>query len=282
LAMDWRVADNSATCAIASASIKGTGFVNNDMSDYAISIKVRNGRIRRKIAECGFSSVNELCRKSGLRPAQIGALLNLKLPPLTQTGSWRRAATALADVLGCTCEELFSERQRTLALRANHGECFITEAGLLKLSGRVERPLLENPGEQLLEGADEQTKIEVVRRALDGLKLTARDRRIIESHFGIGCEERTLADLALEFNVSRPFVEHCLSRTLWRLRAHKLGARRSLLQAYQPAHAMGTADEARARIARKRAAVSPAEKKAATQAKRTTNNAWLSVNGSMR
>jgi len=243
------------------------------MSDYAISIKVRNGRIRRKMAECGFSSVNELCRKSGLRPTQIGALLNLKLPPLTQTGSWRRSAAALADVLGCTCEELFSERQRTLALRANHGECFITEAGLLKLSGRVERPLLENPGEQLLEGADEQTKIEVVRRALDGLKLTARDRRIIESHFGIGCEEKTLADLALEFNVSRPFVEHCLSRTLWRLRRPKLGARRSLLQAYQPAHAMGTADEARARIARKRAAVPPAEKKAATQAKeqRTTH-----------
>jgi hypothetical protein len=237
------------------------------MSDYAISIKVRNGRIRRKMAECGFSSVNELCRKSGLRPQQIGALLNLKVPPLTQTGSWRRSAAALADVLGCTCEELFSERQRTLALRANHGECFITESGLLKLSSRVERPLLENPGEQLLEDADEQTKIEVVRRALDGLKLTARDRRIIESHFGIGGEERTLADLALELNVSRVFVEHCLNRTLWRLRGHKLGARRSLLQAYQPAHAMGTADEARARIARQRAAVPPAKKKAETQAR---------------
>jgi len=36
------------------------------MSDYAISIKVRNGRIRRRIAECGFGSVSELCRKSGL------------------------------------------------------------------------------------------------------------------------------------------------------------------------------------------------------------------------
>jgi len=38
------------------------------MSDYAISIKVRNGRIRRRIAECGFGSVSELCRKSGLHP----------------------------------------------------------------------------------------------------------------------------------------------------------------------------------------------------------------------
>ncbi len=243
------------------------GLGRNDMSDYTISIKVRNGRIRRRMAECGFSSVNELCHKSGLSPPKIGALLNLKLPPLTETGGWRRSAVALAEVLGCTCEELFSETQRTLALRDNRGECFITEAGLLKLSSRVERPLLENPAEQLLEDVDEQTKIEVVRRALDGLKLTARQRRIIESHFGIGCEERTLADLAVELDVSQEFVRQCLGRTLWRLRRHKLATRRSLLQAYQPADAMGTADEARVRAAQKRAAKLLAEKYAATGAK---------------
>jgi len=145
------------------------------MSDYAISVKVRNGRIRRKIAECGFDSVSELCRKSGLHQGPVGALLNLKLPPLTGDGRWRRSAIALAEVLGCTCEELFSETQRTLALRDNRGECFITETGFMKLSGRVERPLLENPGEQLLEDADEQTKIEVIRRALDGLSLDSAD-----------------------------------------------------------------------------------------------------------
>jgi len=236
------------------------------MSDYAISIKVRNGRIRRRMAECGFDSVNELCRKSGLRPEDIGALLNLKLPPLTETGGWRRSAVALADVLGCTCEELFSETQRTLALRDNRGECFITEVGLLKLSSRVERPLLENPGEQLLDDVDQQTKIAVIRRALDGLKLTARDRRIIESHFGIGCEERTLADLAVELDVSREFIQRNVTRTLGRLRGHKV-ARRSLLQAYQPAAAMGRADEARVRAAQKRAAVLLAEKKAASRAR---------------
>jgi hypothetical protein len=226
------------------------GVRHTDMSDYAISVKVRNGRIKRKIAECGFSSVNDLCRKSGLHPERIGALLNLKLPPLTGDGRWRRSAAALAEVLGCTCEDLFSETQRTLALRDSHGECFVTETGLLKLSGKVERPLLENPGERLLEDADERTKIGVIRRALDGLNLAVRDRRIIESHFGIGCEERTLGDLASEYNVSYHFVKSRLSRTL-----SKLATRRSLLQAYRPADAMGTADEARVRTAQKRAAV---------------------------
>jgi hypothetical protein len=230
------------------------------MSDYEISLKVRNGRIKRKIAECGFGSVSELCRKSGLHPERIGALLNLKLSPLTGDGRWRRSASALAEALGCTCEELFSETQRTLALRDNRGECFITETGLLKLSSRVERPLLENPGEQLLEDADEQKKIEVIRRALDGLSLAARERKIIESHFGIGCEERTIADLALEHDVSYHFVRSRLTMALSRLRGH-IATRRSLLQAYQPADAMGTADEARVRMVQKRAAVLPLRSK---------------------
>jgi DNA-directed RNA polymerase sigma subunit (sigma70/sigma32) len=230
------------------------------MSDYAISVKVRNGRIRRKIAECGFSSVNELCRKFGLPPHQIGALLNLKLSPLKVSGRWRHSAATLAEALGCTCEELFSEAQRTLALRDNRGECFITENRLLKLSSRVERPLLENPEEQLLEDVDEQAKTKVIRRALDALKLSAWDREIIERHFGIGCEPRTLADLALEQDVSPQCVENRLHKTLWRLRAGKFATRRSLFQAYQPAYAMGRADETRVFLARRRVAAPAAEK----------------------
>ena len=223
------------------------------------------------MAECGFTSVNDLCRKSGLRPQQIGALLNLKLPPLKETGRWRRSAAGLADVLGCTCEELFSETQRTLALHDNRGEGFITEARLLKLSSIVERPLLENPGQLLLEDADEHGKIDVIRRALDALQLTVRDRRIIEGNFGIGCEERTLADLALEFDVSRETVRRRVRRTLSRLRTHKPATRRSLLQAYQPPDAMGTADEARVRIAQKRAAVLRAEKESRDSSQGTTH-----------
>lgn len=239
---------------------KKWGARHLELSDFSTSVKLHNGRIRRKIAECGFKSISELCRKSGLLRPQISALLNLKLPPLTGTGRWRRSAAVLAEVLGCTCEELFSEAQRTLALRGNRAERFITETGFLKRSGRVERPLQENPGEQLLEAADDRAKINVIRRALDGLKLSPRDRQIIESHFGIGCEERTLADLALEQNVSPQCVQNRLNRALWRLRCQKLATRRLLLQAYKPGDAMGRAQEARARMAQEHAIALSAEK----------------------
>jgi predicted DNA-binding protein YlxM (UPF0122 family) len=225
------------------------------MSDYAISIRVRNARIKRKIAECGFRNVNELCRRAGLNPSAIGALLNLKVPPLTHTGAWRRSAVALAEVLGCTCEELFSVTQRTLALRTNHRECTVTEGELLKLCRRIERPLIENPEEQMIEDSDEHAKGAVVRRALDALKLTARNRKIIESYFGIDCEERTLSDLALEFNVCKQAIEQSLNMTLRRLGRRQSSSHRLLLQAYQPANAIGTADEARIRSAQQRASL---------------------------
>lgn len=230
------------------------------MSDYAISIQVRNARIRRKIAECGFRNVHELCRRAGLCPSAIGALLNLKVPPLTHTGAWRRSAVALAEVLGCTCEELFSVTQRTLILRTNRRECTVTESQLLKLCRRIERPLLENPEEQLLEDSDGHTKETVVRRALDGLKLTARNRKIIESYFGIGCEERTLSDLALEFQVCAQSIENSVNRTLQRLGRRESKSHRLLLQAYQPANAMTKADEARIQSAQQRAALLRAER----------------------
>jgi hypothetical protein len=225
------------------------------MSDYAISIRVRNARIKRKIAECGFRNVNELCRRAGLSPSAIGALLNLKVRPLTQTGAWRRSAVALAEVLGCTCEDLFSVTQRTLALRTNQTERTVTENELLKLCHRIEQPLLDNPEERLLEDSDEHTKGVVIRRALDALKLTARNRKIIESYFGFSCEERTLNDLALEFSVSRAAIENSLNRTLQRLGKRESSSHRLLLQAYQPVNAMGKADEARIESAQQRAAL---------------------------
>lgn len=233
------------------------------MSDFWVSVRVRNGRIRRKIAECGFRSVSDLCRKAGLRPEDILGLLNLKVAPLTQSGGWRRAAIDLAGALGCTCEELFSESQRTLALRYNESESLITEAELLRLASQAEQPLLENPEERLIEEADEHAKIAVVRRALDALQLSARDRHIVESYFGIGCEEHTAPELAAQLEVSRQVIEHCLQRTLQRLRCHpKTMARRSLLQAYRPASALGKAEEARLRIAQQRIAVSRARQEA--------------------
>jgi predicted DNA-binding protein YlxM (UPF0122 family) len=90
---------------------------------------------------------------------------------------------------------------------------------------------------------------------LNELRLTQRSRKIIESYFGIDCEEKTLNDLAQEFNVCRQGIEQSLNMTLQRLARRQSSSHRLLLQAYQPANAMGTAEEARIRSAQQRASL---------------------------
>ena len=186
---------------------------------------------QRTVPQIGAASGSDRCAAELETPATEG------------DGRWRPSAAALADVLGCTCEDLFSESQRTLALRDNHGECYVTEAELLKLFSRVERPLLENPAEQLMEDADEEAKSAVIRRALDGLDShrTGSENRSKAISASVA-SARTLTDLAGAQEVVYQFVQGRSSTTLHRLRGGYSAAHRSLLQAYRPADAMGRAD----------------------------------------
>jgi hypothetical protein len=233
------------------------------MKAYGLAITVRSAQIRRKIAECGFRTVNELCRQSGLQHQQISALLSRKRSPLRHDGTWSTSALGLAEVLGCTCEELFRDAQRTVALRGSQSECVVFQDVLLKLSSRVQRPLLDNPEESLLEELEERAKIDVVRRALSTLR--PRNRDIVAGYFGIGCQQRTLAELAVEFNVCWQMIQRLLNDTLWRWRTDNSELRRSLLQAHQPNHAVSKADEARAQSAPRIARPAPAERNSNAQ-----------------
>jgi len=47
-------------------------------------------------------------------------------------GRWRPSAAALAEVLDVPARICSARRSETLALRDSHGECYITEIGLLK------------------------------------------------------------------------------------------------------------------------------------------------------
>ncbi len=118
-------------------------------------------------------------------------------------------------------------------------------------------PLLENPGERLLEELDAVAKKQAVRRALNSLCLRPRDRRILEGRFGIGCEEQTFEALAREFDVSAQFIQHRLQVTLSLLREDQGKAGRWLLQAHRPADAMGSVHEARLRNSQHRELFDP-------------------------
>ncbi|MGH9588298.1 MAG: sigma factor-like helix-turn-helix DNA-binding protein [Acidobacteriaceae bacterium] len=197
------------------------------MSDYALSLKIRNGRIRRRITECGYRTVSELCRQNGLSPSAVGEILNLKQPPLNKNGTWAKVVVDLAEVLTCEPDDLFNAAQRTMALERNGAEIYVTERDILAITAREWRE------QQLLAQENEYRNIEddQVRAKLLPLlsqNLPPREFQIIQRLYGIGSKEEcdtsasvheeTLKKVAEEFHVSKAGVRQIEGRALRRLR----------------------------------------------------------------
>jgi hypothetical protein len=93
------------------------------MTDYRITMTVRNARILRAIEKAGFPSVAEVARATGYSSSMIYPLVTMKASPLTRGKGkngddvfrplqWRPVAEKLALVLKIPVEDLFSASQR--------------------------------------------------------------------------------------------------------------------------------------------------------------------------
>ncbi len=200
--------------------------------------------------DAGFSSVLDLCRRMGLSRRDVGWLLNRRLSPLRQDGSWRRPALLLAEALGCTCNALFPHVSPAARSIAHRSALSAPQSYRPGTSSATWPPPFENPAERLLDELEVEAKEHAIRRALNSVRLCARDRRILEGYFGIGCEEQTFESLAREFDVSSQFIRYRLQVTLCQLRNDPGRAGRWLLQAHHPGNAMGSMHEAQQRRSR--------------------------------
>ena len=110
------------------------------MSDYAVKITVKNGRILRLMRAKGISSNAELSRLTGIPPTRLGEIINLKTPPVRKDGAWIAGVEDIAGVLGCDPEDMFSEAQMSLSLKTNTAETFMDERTVAQLtSGSFEQ-----------------------------------------------------------------------------------------------------------------------------------------------
>lgn len=81
------------------------------MSDYRIVVRVQNGRIYERIRSMGFKTISAFCKANGLSQNDVGRVLNLKLSPLNNKGSFRPCVLRLSDALQSDPADLFTERQ---------------------------------------------------------------------------------------------------------------------------------------------------------------------------
>ena len=105
------------------------------MSDYAVKITIRNGRILRRMRERGVGSLRELAGNAGVSLAFVYQLVGLKRAPLKANGEWKPGVENVAGALFCDPEDLFSEAQMTMALKSNSAEVSLDDTAIAKLSG---------------------------------------------------------------------------------------------------------------------------------------------------
>jgi len=90
------------------------------MSDYELTLKVRNAPLLNKMREAGFNTAAELSRASGIAQNNIGDLLNLKQSAYLRDGfTPRTVVIKLAEFFGINYEDLFPEQHLNSPLVQN-------------------------------------------------------------------------------------------------------------------------------------------------------------------
>jgi transcriptional regulator with XRE-family HTH domain len=95
------------------------------MGDYAVKLSVRNGRILRRMRECGIASQAELARTAGVTPIAVNQLVCMRDKAHNSKGEWRSIAWDIATALQCDPNDLFNDQQRERALERSSVEVFM-------------------------------------------------------------------------------------------------------------------------------------------------------------
>lgn len=167
------------------------------MKDYRVKITVRNDRILSKI-ESEYASVRNFCMAMDLEYQRITDLIR-GTSPINAKGEIRELVKKLMEALGCTIEELFTEKQLKGFVSHNKFETKVDEKDLMKIKQDI-KPL------EL--GMMEQDVTKVLNKIFHKF-LTPREERVIRMRFGIGTwSDSTLEEVGLQFQVTLERIRH--------------------------------------------------------------------------
>lgn len=141
--------------------------------DYAVKVSVRNGRILRRMEECGIASQTELARRAGVSAQNVNEIVALRKMPTRQNGQWREVISRIAGALNCDPEDLFSDAQRTMALPQNSHTVYMDECDVAAITGgdMEEAVWARIEAERIIKLAGSERNQQLMRARLEGATL---------------------------------------------------------------------------------------------------------------
>ena len=174
------------------------------MNEYSVKVSVRNNLILQRMKQLGIPSQTELGNISGLGQRVVNHFVNMKRRPVDYwSGEWTDDAFTLSAALKVEPEDLWTEKQRGMALERNWREISMSEDAVMQLA-------TGQGTEQIVQGV---LDAEAMGKAIQ--TLDEREQKVITGRF---FEDKTLDDLADTLKISRERIRQIEARALRKLK----------------------------------------------------------------
>ena len=182
--------------------------------EYLVKVTVRNNLILRRMKELGIKTQDELGKLCGLAQPTVSALIGMRIRATNKiTGEWSDSAYLLSAALRTEPEELWTDKQRGLALDRSSREVSMSEDAVMQLASgdRLEYNVIAS---------------KIVADALTTLK--PREQDIIQRRFFDG---ETLEEIGDKLGVSRGRIQQLEATALRKLADAEIARIRAAMQA---------------------------------------------------
>lgn len=112
--------------------------------DYSVKVIIRNGRILSRMRALGIRNQADLARKAGITVTSVNSIIALRKTPTKPNGDWASPVYRIAAALNCEPEDLFTDVQKTLAIKQNSCEVYMSEPDVMRLTSNGHNTALDD------------------------------------------------------------------------------------------------------------------------------------------
>lgn len=187
------------------------------MTDYRVTVTVKNARILQAMEKAGFDSVAALAKALGVSVRLLYPILSMQKSPLTRgqgwnkKGSplkWRPVVEKLAIALSVPAEQLFSSKQLNPTGAPTRKSIDVSEKDLNAYiaSASVAAPML---------GYDMETN-DLLAKVMAQAKLTPREHDVLKRRF---FDDETYEEIGADYTVCRGRIQQIEQKALRKLKS---------------------------------------------------------------